>query len=311
MVISQINDKAIANTSSLSDVSKSNISEVNDIDMPPSSSFSDSYAVANSISTGTGQAVYIENGQGLMNYIHSDAYTISFWVKAGWNSSLNTNIHLFSSTTSGSTDSSSNMIRIYYHESLNRLYFEYRSASNAKKSNFWLFHSTSGRYNTAYQAANLGSSYWSNTNRGNTGDNDFTMITLTKGTSNNASPSNATMYWNASTLGDGQYTSGTGQGTPNMEAVNRQVALGSNTWTYAKSGNNVETQYNDLTIWNKKLSASEVSELYNGGTRLDATQHSAVEDLNGYYKFENNGLDSSGNENPSFSVTGNSNYESI
>lgn len=309
--ISHINNKAIANVAAFNGKTLSTISEVNTLTAATGSSFADSFAVAKSITTGTAQAVYIADSDGHFNFTHNQAYTISFWVKPGWNSSLNTNIHLFSSTTAGTTDASSNMIRMYYHESLNRLYFEYRSASNAKKSNFYLFHSNSGNHAAAYAAANLGSTYWSAANRGNVGNDNFTMITVTKGTSNSAAASNAQVYWNATSLGTGHYSSGTGQGTPSMSSADRQIALGSNSWNYSKSGNSTETQFNDLTVWNKKLSASEVSELYNSGARLEATSHSAASNLQMYYKLENNGNDSSGNSAPAFVVNGNSNFESI
>ena len=309
--LSHINNVAKESVSSLNNISYASLGVVNGITAPGlSASFVDAKSVAKSITTGNGQSINISDSDGHFNFIHSSAYTISFWVKAGWNSSLNTNIHLFSSNTfDAGGNSSANMIRIFYHESHNRLYFEYRSASNAKKSNFYLFHSTSGRYNTAYQASGLGSSYWSASNRGNVGDNDYTMITVTKGTSNNAGYVNAPMYWNASTLGEGHYsTNGTGQGTPNMTNVDRKITLGSNSWSYAKSGNSAETKFNDLTIWDKKLSASEVSELYNAGTRMDATTHSAAANLKMYHKWEGDGA-SSVNNSPSFAIQGNSNIE--
>ena len=309
--ISHINNKAITDVAVFNGKNISDIGEVNTLTAATTPSFADSFAVAKSITTGTGQAVYIADSDGHFNFTHNQAYTISFWIKPGWNSSLNTNIHLFSSTTAGTTNSSANMIRIYYHESLNRLYFEYRSASNAKKSNFYLFHSNSGNHAAAYAAAGLGSTYWSASNRGNVGDDNFTMITVTKGTSNSAAASNAQVYWNGTSLGTGHYASGTGQGTPNMTSADRQIALGSNSWVYAKCGNSTETQYNDFTVWNKKLSASEVSELYNNGARLDATTHSAAANLQMYYKLENNGNDSSGNSAPAFVVNSNSNFEAV
>lgn len=309
--ISHINNKAIADVAVFNGKTISDIGEVITLTAATTPSFADSFAVAKSITTGTAQAVYIADSDGHFNFTHNQAYTISFWIKPGWNSSLNTNVHLFSSTTAGTTNSSANMIRIFYHESLNRLYFEYRSASNAKKSNFYLFHANSGNYAAAYAAAGLGATYWSASNRGNVGDDNFTMITVTKGTSNSAAASNAQVYWNGTSLGTGHYASGTGQGTPNMSSADRQIALGSNSWNYSKSGNSTETQYNDFTVWNKKLSASEVSELYNNGARLDATTHSAAANLQMYYKLENNGNDTSGNSAPAFAVNGNSNFESV
>lgn len=313
MSIAQIKDVALDTISKVSDVSKTGIAKINDVTHTQEPTFEDNYAVSKSITTGTSQAIYIADGNGLMNYTQNTAFTISFWVKPGWNSSLNTNIHLFSSTTTGSTNASSNMIRCYYNESNNRLYWEMRSStSSTKKYNFWLFQVNSGVYQPAYAASGLGTSYWSSSNRGNTGDDDFTMITFAYNGSNSFSNANIDCYWNGTNLGQGYYANGLNSGTLAMSSsTDRQIALGSNTWNFTKSGNNTETLFNDLTIWNKRLSDSEVSELYNEGTRLNATDHSAAEDLEGYYKFENDGTDSSGNSHPSFSINGNSNLQAI
>ena len=314
MAIDEINNVAAESISAINNTLVNTIEEVMNIAYSaPAPSFADNYAVSKSITTGSGQAVRIADDGGAYSFTHSSAYSISFWVKAGWTSALNTNIHLFSMNESGSSTASDDMIRIYYHESHNRIYFEYRSATNAKKLNFWLFHSNSGNYAAAYSAAGLGGTYWSSSNRGNTGNDDFTMITITKGTANNAGSDNVRLYWNATDCGIGFYgANGSSTGTPNMSTSNRQVAIGSNTWnTYQKSGNVAETMYNDLTIWDKQLSASEVSDLYNSGARMNATNHSASSNLVGYYKFENDGNDSSGNSNAAFTVSGNSNFESI
>lgn len=313
MSISSINDKSIDNVSKVDDTNKSAIDKINNV-TNVTNTFSDTYAVSKSITTGSGQAIYIADGNGFMNYTQSTAFTISFWVKAGWDANLNTNIHLFSSNETNSTNASSNMIRCYYNETNNRLYWEMRSStSSTKKYNFWLFHSNSGNNATAYSASGLGANYWSSANRGNTGDNGYTMITFAYAGNNSFHNANIDAYWNGTNLGIGYYSSGFNQGTLAMSSsTDRQIAMGSNTWnTYQKSGNNTETLFNDLTVWNKRLSDSEVSELYNEGTRLDATTHSAVSDLAGYYKFENDGTDSSGNNNPSFVVNGNSNFSAI
>lgn len=312
--IGHINNKALADVAMFNGKTVSDLGEINALTVATASNFADSFSVAKSITTGTAQAIYIADGNGFMNYTEDDAFTISFWVKPGWSSALNTNIHLFSSNETGSSNASSNMIRCFYHESNNRLYWEMRtSSSSTKKQNFWLFHSNSGNHAAAYAAANLGSTYWSASNRGNVGNDNFTMITFTKGSADSFANTNINCYWNATTLGNGHYPSGLHQGAMNMSSTtDRQIAIGSNTWnTYSKSGNSTETQFNDLTVWNKKLSAAEVSELYNSGARMDATTHSAASDLEGYYKFENNADDSSGNSHPSFVINGNSNLTSI
>jgi hypothetical protein len=312
MSINQINNIGVNEIGAINNISLSSVSEVINVGYSaPAESFADSYAASKSITTGLGQTIRIADTNGKFNFTHSDAYSISFWVKAGWSSSLNSNIHLFTSNSNPSS-SYENLIRFYYNESNNRFYFQYSSSSPTYYSqNFWLMHSNSGNYAAAYQASGLGSSYWSATNRGNVGDDDFTLLTICKSATNNAGGNYTKLYWNGTSMGLGYYANGNSNGTPNMTTVDRQIVLGSNAWTYAKSGNSTETQFNDLSWWNKQLSASEVAEIYNNGARMDLTTHSAATNLKGYYKFENNGVDSSGNSGNPFVFSGNSNLEAI
>ncbi len=76
-----------------------------------------------------------------------------------------------------------------------------------------------------------------------------------------------------------------------------------------KSGNNNETKYNVLTIFNKQLSDSEVTTLYGSGSPVSPTVASGIGNLVGYYNFESDGSDTSGNKNESFAINGNSNIE--
>jgi len=284
------------------------------------SSFSDTKAVSKSITTGEANMIQIASTgtSSPWNVTGTTAHTISFWVKAGWAANLNTNIHFFHSNQEDSTGTRNQQVRIFYNESNNRLYIERGQNNSNYVQQFWLFHANSGNYGTARAAANLytsasgtgnSSTYWSATNRGNVGDDDFTMITFTMSGTNSSAPAHLKCYWNASTLGTGFYASGrtVGNGGNMSASTSREVAIGMNTANNLKSGNSAATLYNDLTIWNKALSASEVSELYGGGTRIDATGHSAASNLKGYYTFEaGNGNDSSGESSGNFSVNGDS-----
>jgi hypothetical protein len=253
----------------------------------PSASFADDKALYRTWATGAGNFAGVDDSNGMgVEWDEYDEFSISLWVKPGWSSSLNTNVHLFCMNDVGVTTSSGGLIRIYYHESNNRMYFDWRSNGSNRTSNFWLFHSTSSQYLAAYNAAGLGSSYWSNTNRGNVGDDDYTMITVTKGSDDQAKRTNVSLYWNAASCGNGYYTNGYNAGTPALNNNDRKLAFGSSSWNNYRAGNYSTTRYNDITFWDKRLSAAEVSELYNNGTRMDATTHSAASDLKGYYTFE-------------------------
>jgi len=279
--------------------------------------FTDDNAVAKSITTGTGQAVYIADSNGSYRFDHNDPFTVSFWIKVGWDTNLNTNTHLFSSSDVSATSANADTFRIWFDESNNRLYAEWRSGSTAKKQNFWFFHSPDGNYNTARLASGLhpgsgtggAATYWLSTNRGNANADGYTLITFTRGTTNSGASSNLKLYWNASDCGVGFYASGGGSGTPAMgNTTDKQIALGSSSWTFHKCGNNDETKFNGVTIWDRVLTSSEVTELYNSGAPMDVSGHSAYSDCSGWWNFESDGS----NEvvgGPDFTIAGNSNTE--
>ena len=267
--------------------------------------FTNAQAVSKSITTGTAQAVYVtdSNASGV-EWDQDDDFSISFWIKPGWDASLNTNIHLFAMNDAGG-GVNDDTFRMWYDEGNNRLNIQWRSSGTDRRQQFWLFHSTAATYLDSYNAAGLGATYWSSANRGNVGDDDFTMITFTKGASNSAANSNVSLYWNGTSCGTGFYSSGNHAGTPAMSNNDKQIFLGSTSWgSYDKSGNNAETLFDGLTMWNSKLTSTEVTELWNGGTPIDATTHSNATELKGYWEFEGNGNATVG-EN--MTINGNSN----
>ena len=235
----------------------------------------------------------------------ANAFTIGFWIKAGWNNSLNTNIHFFA-MNDGSSTARNQQIRVFYNESNNRLEFRIGSDSNNRSLNFWPLHSHLSATGLPGSSA---SQYWSSTNRGNVNGNDYTHLVISKGTGTTLAASNIAAYWNGSKLGNAFYSSGNNFGTVEMNTEARKVALGSNANNLEKCGNNNETKYNVLTIFNKELSASEVTTLYNSGTPVSPTVAGNIGNLVGYYNFESDGSDTSGNSNESFAINGNSNIE--
>jgi hypothetical protein len=273
----------------------------------PSASYGSTKAVSRSLTGGTAQSVYLadSNSSGI-EFDHADAFSVSFWVKAGWSTGLNGNIFLFGSTDVGG-GVNSDTFRMWYAESNNRINIQWRSSGTDRRHQFWLFHSTASTYLDSYNAAGLGSSYWTATNRGNVGDDDYTLITFTKGASNSAANSNVSLYWNGTSCGTGFYANGNNAGTPNMGNNDKQVFLGSKSYSgWDGAGNSAETKYDGLTIWNKKLTGAEVSELYNSGTPMNAEDHSAVTNLKGYWRFDVDGTASVGED---MTINGNSNIE--
>jgi len=307
--ISKIINVAAANIGKVVGVAKASISKVAGQVMVAAASFTNIKALSHGLtevssggySTNKGDSVVAGNrsnagGADLptsFNFTQDTAWSVSFWVRAGWSSSLNTNIHLMAinEENNGGTH---NYFRIYYNESNNRIYAQYGDNDGAHryKQNFWLFHSNSGNYAAAYAAAGLGSSYWSASNRGNVGDDNFTMITVTKGASNSAASSNLKLYWNAVDCGVGFYSSGQSSGTVSMDANQiRQMIVGGNLNVGRKKhGNSTATLYNDFSWWDTELDSAAVTAIYNSGAPMDLTDDSGnydnSSDLIGYWQWE-------------------------
>ena len=311
MGISKINSLAAASLAKANTLVKASINKVSSVVASFAAAFTDTKAVSKSITVGSGNAITVASTTHF-NFTQSDAFSIGFWIRVGWNNSLNTNIHFFA-MNDGSSTARNQQIRIFYNESNNRLEFRIGHDSSNRSLQFWALHSNLSANGLAGSAA---SQYWSSAttaNRGNVNGDNFTHLMITKGTGTTLAASNVAAYWNGNKFSTAFYASGNNFGTVSMDASSaRRITLGSAAHHYEKSGNNNETVYNDLTIYNKQLSDSEVTALYNGGTPIDATTLSSAGNLRGYYTFENSdGTDSSGTSGPTFTVSGDSSIISV
>ena len=278
--------------------------------------FADDQAVSRATTTGASHSIKFVDSSDTFNFTTTTPWTISFWIKAGWSNTLNTNIHFIIGHKNNATYQLSDMVKIIYNESNNRIECRYGNKTTSSdawyKQGGWLFHANSGVYAAGYAAAGLGSTYWSSSNRGYTGDDDFTLITITK--TSTAAASSLNLYWNANDAGAAPIQTNSGSESVAMSTTNDRLwSIGSNgeygTTNQGKAGNNSATVYNDLTIWNKALSSSEVTELYNSGARMDAQTHSASSNLIGYWKFEGDGNATVSSHN--FTVGGNSSIVNV
>ncbi len=322
MGISKINSLAVASLSKLNTIAKANISKISSVAAEFAAAFTDNQAVEKSLTTGESNAITFTDASDTFNFTGEDTWTISLWIKVGWSSSLNTNIHFIIGQKTSASFQLEDMIKILYNESTNRIECRYgNKTASAQWYNQagWLFHANSGAFAAGFAAAGLGTTFWSASNRGFVGDDNFTMITITNDGGNTAS--SLRLYWNANGAGQGAVltnnNSGNRSSIPISTTDDRLWSIGSNgvhsgqagSGQQRLAGNSTATQYNDLTIWNKQLSDSEVTELYNSGTRLDAETHSAESNLVGYWKFEGNGNATRSSHN--FTVSGDSQLVTI
>ena len=254
------------------------------------STFDNGFSLRKSLTTGESNSVKLVSANNLTTYFNSvfgsasSAFSLSFWIKAGWDNSLNTNIHLFH-VNAGGTDSREQQVRVFFNESNNRLEFRMGSNTEDRSLNFWPLHSHLSATGLPGSAA---SQYWSSSNRGNVNSNDFTHLVITKGTGTSLAATNIAAYWNGTKLGEAFYSSGNnfGQGLANMSTSdNRRITIGSNAHQFAKCGNNTETFYDEFAIFGVELSQTQVTALYNSGVPQNA--NSVVEEQPlAYYRFE-------------------------
>ena len=245
---------------------------------------------------------------------YGSTFTVNFWVKAGWTSALNSQgRYQFLFGWAGNAihpNYVSNVynqnFRIFYDESNNRLYIgvlaDDASGNPKYNQNFWFFHNSG----TIQTATGLGSTYWSNTNRGNVNNNDFTMITVTW--NGNASQTNGRLLWNGNDCGTSYY-GGNGQnnGTPaNSTDVARGITLlgapySQNNASYggtfdAKAGylgGNGNTYIDEVSIWNSVLSSEAIGNLWNEGYGGSISTSEQPEGLVAYWDFNSTSQNSS------------------
>jgi len=306
------------------------MSEFYGYDHDAAAAWANDYAVSKSITTGIGQAIYFDTpADSASHFIQTDQFTINFWIKVGWSSSLNTTVMLFDSAPLDHASNNDNRVWARYREDNNRLIFRMQNGSaggaggNYDIQSEWLFHANSGNYAAAYSAAGLGGTYWSASNRGNVNSNNFTMITIVK--TGSAAGTAVTLYWNGVSCGTAPITADTSAASLAMhDDDTKRWTIGSNVQhfnepsgnSYYRAGNSSETEFNDFAVWDAALDADNVAALYNSGTPFDVTSsngdYDSESDLVLYYAFENTTAKTGGSDSGgTLTVAGNSNFSSL
>ena len=235
----------------------------------------------------------------------TDPFTVNFWVKAGWDADLDSegrNIIFvnWAGNDSGSNNSNfyNNNITIYYDEQLNRLWFLMANVSaslNVFTSNFYFFHNPSTSAVTGH-GTNSPTDNWKATNRGNTNDNDFSMITITYDGSENL-VTGFRMYWNGNDAGApfGSEQNQNG-GITNMDTTTPRLfsvlgtaysVTGSGDEQNGRGGGNTGTTIIDeVSIWNESLSDGDITALWNNGEGGTISRYNQPTNLITYYSFD-------------------------
>ena len=265
---------------------------------------------------------------------YGDTFTVNFWIKAGWNIYLHGQGRyqfMFgwggNAITSGLQSSVYNQnFRIFFDDQQNRMWIGFLSPDSGGtrrySQNFWYFHRNAGSPNISTVTGLGGSSnsntWWSANNRGDTNDNDFTMLTFTVNGNVNG-PNNAKFYWNGYNVGTPYYggavsspISSNNGGTPGNDTdiargltflgapYNQSNATYGGTFndTAGYLGGNGNTYIDEVSIWDSVLSASDILALWNEGAGGTISTEEQPEGLIAYWNFNS----TSQNASPKYSL---------
>ena len=204
--------------------------------------------------------------------------SFNFWVRIKSTSKNNETLFNFSSTE----DNGNNRIFMQYVANSNRLLCRIRTNSVNFDRQFALHDNSSA---TGISNSSTG---WTTSQRGNVGDDNFSMLTLTYDASQTNAANAFKLYWNASELTT-QAVANSGTRTATRADFFRFCE---NIHTAASAGN-ANVDLDEFKIFTDVLSSSEVTTLYNSGVPTDSTQtHSS--NLLTEWTFDDDEQDSSG-----------------
>lgn len=207
---------------------------------------------------GTGDYIDCSTSTAPFNINTTQDLSFSLWVRQTGNKQ-NQNIFNFGNTNADGN----NRIVLSYSANLNRIIFRYRSNS-VNFDRQWALH---GGTNGTVSGVTSSSTGWTSSSRGNVNSDGFCLITVTYDASE-STPSNAMkLYWNSSEMPN---TANSNSGTRTAMAATKG-RIGENLHRTDAAGN-ATLDYDEIKIFDKVLSASEVTSLYNSGSIADSTQ---------------------------------------
>ena len=180
--------------------------------------------------------------------------SFSFWVR-NRGSKQNQLLYNFGNTTANGN----NRMFLTYSSNLNRLVARYRSNS-VNFDRQWSLHDNQS-------VTGVSSTGWSSTNRGNVQSQNFCMITITYDASQTNAGNAFKMYWNTN-----EATTQAIANSGTRTAMNATKGRIGENLHLTNSAGNANLDYDEFKIYNKVLSSSEVTTLYNSGVIADSSQ---------------------------------------
>lgn len=238
---------------------------------------------------GTGDYINCTTGTSPFSINTTQDLSFSTWVRNTGNKQ-NQLIWNFGNTNANGN----NRIFLTYSSSLHRLICRVRTNSANFDRQFPL-HTGNG---TATGVTNS-STGWASGQRGNVNSDGFCLLTVTYDASQTSASNAFKLYWNASEC---TYQSNANNGTrTGIDATKGRI--GENLQATNSAGN-ATLDYDEFKIYNKVLSSSEVSALYNSGTIADSSQ-TVSSGLITEWTFDNNNANDSNSKYTNSIVGGN------
>ena len=180
----------------------------------------------------------------------SETMSFSFWFRIDRSSKDNL---LFFDLYPQGASSNANRFFLNYSANLNRFVARYRSNSK----NFdrqWALHGTNGTA-TGITNSSIG---WTTGQRGNVNSDNFTHLVVTYDGSQSTATAAFKMYWNGSELTNQAVANNGTRSNFNFTEI---------TWgNDYNSGTGDDSGYDEMRIYDKVLSSSEISTIYNSGS---------------------------------------------
>ena len=237
---------------------------------------------------GTGDYIDCTTSTAPFNINTTQDLSFSMWVRQTGNKQNRVLFNFGNTNANGN-----NRIFLSYSANLNRFVFRYRSNS-VNFDRQWALHGTNGTA-TGVTSSSTG---WTSSSRGNVNSDGFCLLTVTYDASQSTATSAMKIYWNSSEL-TSQAVANNGTRTAMAATKGR---IGENLHLTNSAGN-ATLDYDEIKIFNKVLSASEVTSLYNSGSIADSTQ-TVSSGLITEWTFDDNTVDDSNSEYTCTKVNG-------
>ena len=186
---------------------------------------------------------------------------------------------------SEASPSGANQIFIQYNSTSARMQLRFRKGGGGNfHQRFWSISSTNN-----YNVTGVNSNGWYSSNRGNVNSVGFVHLVFTRDNSDTSS-SGMNLYWNGTKLPESIQFNSRSLATFNIKSA----AIGDAVGNSPNNANVFKGGIDQVSVYSKTLTQSEVTALYNSGTPMTCSDAGVTTNLLAEYRLENNTTNTSG-----------------